>query len=353
MIAFTFSMHIQIMDARYADKLMIFSSFQLCLALTFGLTMNILTYYGLQEGKEGARIATLVFHILVWIIIAPSTFYNLSSFYHIARSEATFYQKTLCTVFFFYVTASSLLRVVLYLGIYPCTILINKDYEGFSTKFQYAETYVIPATDLMTFVLGILQIMIGYNSSDKMGDFFSITSPQRLNNHNMYNDYYGNYPLIEGRPQQVSNKIIIEAKIVLVGNSKVGKSWLTFSHVNSYPPNEYTETIIPTYNTRMHNFIDGQTLKAHIWTTSGSKAYSKMTQTYFTNVDSLVLCFSLDDSQSLQDINYWDELFEKSKTPENFKTKKYLIAMKADLLSSALIDENRAKAKEMAKQREF
>lgn len=50
------------------------------------------------------------------------------------------------------------------------------------------------------------------------------------------------------------------------------------------------------------------------------------------NVDALLLCFSLEESYSLEDINFWNELFEEHKAPDNFKTLKYLIAMKSDSL---------------------
>ncbi len=56
-------------------------------------------------------------------------------------------------------------------------ILINNDYLEFNTKFNYAETYVIPATDFLTFLLAILFIMMGYKSNDRLTDFFELTKP--------------------------------------------------------------------------------------------------------------------------------------------------------------------------------
>ena len=55
-----------------------------------------------------------------------------------------------------------------------------------------------------------------------------------------------------------------------------------------------------------------------------------MSATYFKDVDVLLLCFSLDDPQSLEDISFWNDLFETHKTTGSTKTIKYLIAMKAD-----------------------
>ena len=55
-----------------------------------------------------------------------------------------------------------------------------------------------------------------------------------------------------------------------------------------------------------------------------------MSATYFKDVDVLLLCYSLDDPQSLEDIPFWNDLFEKHKTPAHTKTIKYLIALKSD-----------------------
>ena len=71
-------------------------------------------------------------------------------------------------------------------------------------------------------------------------------------------------------------------------------------------------------------------MKSDIWTLSGNKAYKNISATYFRDVNVLLLCYSLDDPQSLEDIPFWNDLFEKNKTPIDTKTLKYLIAMKAD-----------------------
>ena len=58
-----------------------------------------------------------------------------------------------------------------------------------------------------------------------------------------------------------------------------------------------------------------------------------MSATYFTNTTALLLCYGLDDSESLRDIEFWDNLFEENKMPSASKTIKYLIALKSDLVT--------------------
>ena len=68
-----------------------------------------------------------------------------------------------------------LARVVLFYGVYPCIILINKDYVEFKAKFRAAETYAIPVTDFLTFVISVSSVLIRYKTNQKRGDFFEIT----------------------------------------------------------------------------------------------------------------------------------------------------------------------------------
>ena len=57
------------------------------------------------------------------------------------------------------------------------------------------------------------------------------------------------------------------------------------------------------------------TLTAKIWTLSGNKTFKNMSITYFANTNVLLLCFGLDDTQSLNDIEFWDNLYEENKVP--------------------------------------
>jgi hypothetical protein len=77
--------------------------------------------------------------------------------------------------FFFVVHWVFLLRVVLYYGLYPSLILIDKDYTEFKLKFATAETYLIPVTDFLTILIAATSVLIKYNTKEKKGDFFEIT----------------------------------------------------------------------------------------------------------------------------------------------------------------------------------
>jgi len=112
----------------------------------------------------------------MWVSICPSVFINQLRYCYIAKSySATCYQKSLNLFYFFIVHWVFLARAVIYYGLYPCIILINKDYSEFKVKFATAETYVIPVTDFLSILIGVASVLIRYNTKEKRGDFFQIT----------------------------------------------------------------------------------------------------------------------------------------------------------------------------------
>jgi hypothetical protein len=176
----------------------------------------------------------------MWIIIAPSVFYNKPNLIYIFRSKATNSNKFFSVAFYIFTHCLFLLRTILYFGIYPCIILINNDYAEFKTKFNFAETYVIPATDFMTFLLVILFIVMAYKSNDRLTDFFELTKPIHVQNEENVNFYTGYSDHQENLHREDliprDHQTDLEVKIVIVGNSKVGKTWLTMRLADNYLP---------------------------------------------------------------------------------------------------------------------
>jgi hypothetical protein len=42
---------------------------------------------------------------------------------------------------------------------------------------MFAQTYVIPVTDFLTFLLSLYFVILGYKSKDRLTDFFELTKP--------------------------------------------------------------------------------------------------------------------------------------------------------------------------------
>ncbi len=65
----------------------------------------------------------------------------------------------------------------------------------------------------------------------------------------------------------------LEAKIVLVGDSAVGKSCILNILNNGVFPQNVNGTAGAAYFTKIYRYPDGKSLKLHIWDTSGVEKF--------------------------------------------------------------------------------
>lgn len=100
---------------------------------------------------------------------------------------------------------------------------------------------MIPVTDFLTFVLSLFFIVMGYKSNDRLTDFFELTKPIHIQNSETgFYDDYDDYNYGQRRESLINRgeaaidplKPLQEVKIVIAGNSKVGKTWLTLRHTD-------------------------------------------------------------------------------------------------------------------------
>ena len=93
-------------------------------------------------------------------------------------------------------------------------------------------------------------------------------------------------------------------KVILLGESGVGKTSIIFKYVKDHFTERMTPTIGSTY---MQKDIirDNITYKLNIWDTSGQERYHSVTKLFIQKADIVILVYSIDDKQSLKNIDYW------------------------------------------------
>lgn len=122
----------------------------------------------------------------------------------------------------------------------------------------------------------------------------------------------------------------IDAKVVLLGKSYVGKTCL----VERYLKNRFTGDTVPYQNTigaaygAKSIMINGRTVILGIWDTAGSERYEAMSRIYYRGAKAAILCFDLTDKSSFDRIRFW--IGELRQHEENCKI--YLCATKYDLV---------------------
>ncbi|XP_046397063.1 cell division control protein 42 homolog isoform X1 [Ischnura elegans] len=103
-------------------------------------------------------------------------------------------------------------------------------------------------------------------------------------------------------------------KCVVVGDGTVGKTCLLISYTEKKFPTEYVPTIFDNYTADIS--IDGKAYKIGLFDTAGQDEYDSLRPLSYPGSDVFLLCFSIDNPMSLENVKYkWvPEL--KSHSPE-------------------------------------
>ena len=127
-------------------------------------------------------------------------------------------------------------------------------------------------------------------------------------------------------------------KVIVIGDSFVGKSCLTVKAVQGVFDNRYSSTVgfeFLNYSVK----LDNQIIKLQIWDTCGQETYRSLISSFYHSSSMAILVYSIDNEQSFNNLEDW---INEIKTKGNPDINMILVGNKADL-------ENKRKVtKEMA-----
>ena len=129
-------------------------------------------------------------------------------------------------------------------------------------------------------------------------------------------------------------------KLLLIGNSSVGKSSLLFRFVE----NVWDDSFVPTigvdfvsyiYNNSSINLqklktleVNGKKVKLQIWDTAGQERFKNITASYYRGGNGVLVVYDITDRESFDNLNSWLIEIEKN---ANKNVYKLLIGNKSDL----------------------
>jgi small GTP-binding protein len=141
----------------------------------------------------------------------------------------------------------------------------------------------------------------------------------------------------------------IEIKVILVGNTSVGKTCIVKRGNSGVFDDESVPTLGAAYLPKV--VVIGQTeVHLHIWDTAGQERYRGMAPMYFRGAHVAVLVYSVCDAQSFAGIDKW---MESLKDNADSNIIKFLIANKIDLEDDRIVSFEAGTEKAAALQAHF
>ena len=119
----------------------------------------------------------------------------------------------------------------------------------------------------------------------------------------------------------------INIKLIIIGDSDVGKTTLIYRYTDNYFNEEIAPTVGLDNKVKKLN-IQGLQAKIQIWDTAGQEKYDSLTSQLYKNTDGIILVFDLTNNTSFISIKKY---IEKIKKNCDHKIKKLLVGNKVDM----------------------
>jgi Ras-related protein Rab-1A len=130
-------------------------------------------------------------------------------------------------------------------------------------------------------------------------------------------------------------------KLVIIGDSGVGKSCLLLRFADDYFPESYLPTIGVDFKIRTIELDDGKKIKLQIWDTAGQERFKTITSSYYKGAHGIIVVYDVTDQESFNNVKQWLQQIEQH-AAENVN--KLLVGNKCDLTGERVVYYNTAQA---------
>jgi len=128
-------------------------------------------------------------------------------------------------------------------------------------------------------------------------------------------------------------------KLLLIGDSGVGKSCLLLRFADNTYTDSYISTIGVDFKIRTLD-IDGKTVKLQIWDTAGQERFRTITSSYYRGAHGIIVVYDVTDKVSFNNVKQWLGEIDRYACQS---VNKLLAGNKADLVEKKVVDFNEAK----------
>ncbi|CAG9325554.1 unnamed protein product [Blepharisma stoltei] len=149
-----------------------------------------------------------------------------------------------------------------------------------------------------------------------------------------YQIHYNNQPLVEKM-----QKAPTQVKVVLLGDSGVGKSSLVLRFVADNFKNDADATIGASYMGKILQFND-KMIKFNIWDTAGQERYHSLAKMYYRDANAAIMVYDITKRDSFEGLKRWH------KELQDFGPKDIVVTIagnKEDLVETEAVPQEEAK----------
>lgn len=142
----------------------------------------------------------------------------------------------------------------------------------------------------------------------------------------------------------------ITFKVILLGNSTVGKTAFISRHFN----NSFNESILPSigmeYALELVSIHSNIQINLQVWDTAGQERFRSIPRKYYRKFDAILLMFSIDSCQSFKDVSEWvndisNEANIDFSNQDSETSTLFLLGNKCDLEDKRVISRKKAEKK--------
>ena len=107
----------------------------------------------------------------------------------------------------------------------------------------------------------------------------------------------------------MSNRKKVLLKVIILGDSGVGKTALMNQYVNRKFSNQYKPTIGADFLTKVITSEDGRQVTLQIWDTAGLERFQSLGVAFYRGADACVLVYDVTSQNSFKTLEIWRDEF--------------------------------------------
>ncbi|PAA65552.1 hypothetical protein BOX15_Mlig021247g3 [Macrostomum lignano] len=123
-------------------------------------------------------------------------------------------------------------------------------------------------------------------------------------------------------------------KLLLIGDSGVGKSCLLLRFADDTYTDSYISTIGVDFKIRTIE-LDGKTIKLQIWDTAGQERFRTITSSYYRGAHGIIVVYDVTDQDSFNNVKNWLQEIERYASDS---VNRLLVGNKCDLTANKVVD---------------